>query len=195
MSCAAPLTAQAPTPPPVPPTPFMPSMPYDRHPMHHLRHREPHEDLVGLLGLAFVLVAVSAVFAWNANLPTEIQQWSRIVSAQNTILVRPPEGIILSAAWFFTAMGLFEILSGVLRWALRWRHLRVAARFLAAVGNLVFASLLFLYSAHSISGLMMGAILSGAVGMFLMIYVTLGLYWSSVRPVPPPAPVQPPTRQ
>lgn len=195
MSCASPLMAFAPSAAPVPPMPVAPPMPFERHPMHHLRHREPHEDLVGLLGLAFVLVAVSAVFAWNANLPSELQRWTQMVSAANTIFIRPPEGIILSAAWFFTAMGLFEILSGGLRWALRWRYLRVAGRFLAAVGNLVFASLLFLYSAHTISGLMMGAILAGTVGMFLMIFVTLGLYWSSARPAPAPAPVQPPTRQ
>ncbi len=195
MSCASPLMAPAPAAPAAAPTPPMPPMPFERHREHHLRHRDPHEDLVGLLGLAFVLVAVSAVFAWNANLPVELQQWTRIASDQNTVFTRPPEGIIVSAAWFFTAMGAFEFLAGGLRWALRWRYLRVAGRFLAAVGDLVFASLLFLYAARTISGLMMGAILSGTVGMFLMIYVVLGLYWSAARPTPPPAPVQPPIRQ
>ncbi len=188
MSCAAPLAASAPMPAPgytAPPAPF---------PRHEHRHRQPHEELVGLLGLAFVLVAVSAIFAWNANLPAQLQEWSRIVSANNTVFVRPPEGIIVSAAWFFTVVGLFEIVAAALRWALRWTYLRVAGRTLSAVGDLVFAALLFLYSARTISGLMMGAILAGTVGMLLFIFVTLGLYWTTARPMPRASPVQPPTQ-
>lgn len=191
MSCASPLATTMPTPGPAPfvPAPLAPPFPP------RFRHHEPHQDLIGLLGLAFVLVAVSAIFAWNANLPTELQRWSQIVSAQNTIFVRPPEGVILSAAWFFAIVGLFELVAGSVRWALRWTYLRVAGRFLSAVGDLVFASLLFLYSARTISGLMLGAILAGAVGMLLLIFVTLGLYWTSARPLPRGAPVQPPTRE
>ncbi len=189
MSCALPLTVSAPRPAaayPAPPSPYL---------RHEHRHRQPHEELVGLLGLAFVLVAVSAIFAWNANLPSELQEWSRIVSVNHTVFVRPPEGIIVSAAWFFTIVGLFELVAAALRWALRWTYLRIAGRTLSAVGDLVFASLLFLYSAHTISGLMMGAILAGTVGMLLFIFVTLGLYWTTARPMPRVSPVQPPTQQ
>lgn len=189
MSCASPLTVSAPTPTTAYPAP--PAPPYVPRP----RHRQPHEELVGLLGLAFVLVAISAVFAWNPNLPTELQEWGRIVSANNTVFVRPPEGVIVTAAWFFTIVGLFEIVAAALRWALRWTYLRVAGRFLSAVGDLVFAVLLFLYSAHTISGVMLGAILAGTVGMLLVVFVMLGLYWTTARPMPRPASVQPPTRQ
>lgn len=195
MSCAWPLGAPTPAPGAAPMTaPGSPAPSYPVPPQHR-RHRQPHEDLVGLLGLAFVLVAVSAIFAWNANLPAELQQWSAIVSRNNTIFVRPPEGVIVSAAWFFTIVGLFEIVAACLRWALRWTYLRVAGRVLAGVGDLVFASLLFLYSARTLSGLMMGAILAGTVGMLLFIFVTLGLYWTSARPMPRTSPVQPPTQQ
>ncbi len=187
MSCASPLTVSTPVaaapPPAVPPPP----------PRH--RHREPYEDLLGLMSLAFVLVAVSAVFAWNTNLPAELQEWSRLASVHNTIFVRPPEGVILSAAWFFAAVGIFEFVAAGLRGVLRWTPLRVAGRVLSGVGDFVFASLLFLYSARTIGGTFLLAVLAGAVGVLLIIYVTLGIYWASARTSPHPETVPPPTQQ
>lgn len=186
MSCASPLAAPAPmTAAPPPPAPALPRP----------RHREPHEDLVGLLSLAFVLVAVSAVFAWNTNLPAELQEWGRLASVHNTVFVRPPEGIIASAAWFFVAVGIFEFVAAGLRGLLRWMPLRVAGRVLSGVGDLVFASLLFLYAGRTISGAFLLAVLAGSVGVLLMVYVILGIYWASIRGAPRPETVQPPTRQ
>lgn len=184
MSCASPLTAPQ-APPPVPPPPIAPPV----------RRKHPHEDFLGLLSLAFVLIALSVVFAMNTNLPTDLKDWSLLVSTHNTILIRPPEGIILSAAWFFGVVGALEFINAALRWAFRWTPLRAASRALSGVGDLAFASLLLMYSARTISGTFLVAALVGIVGVLLLIYVTLGIYWASVRPSPQPQAAPPPTRQ
>ncbi len=150
---------------------------------------------MGLLGFAFFLFAVATVFAMNTNLPAELQDWTQRVSTHNTIFIRPPEGVIVSAMWFFVIMGVLEFVGASLRWALRWTHLRVAGRALSGVGDLVFAALLSLYSARTISSTFAVAVLAGTVGVLLMMYVSLGILWSSARPLPPPEPVQPPTGQ
>lgn len=186
MSCASPLAAPAPQAPPgyAAPPPPPPA-----------RHRQPHEDIVGLLSLAFVLIAVSVVFGLNANLATELRDWTRLVTERNTIFLRPPEGIIVSAAWFFAVMGVFEFIAAGLRWALRWTSLRVVGRVLSGAGDLVLSALLLLYAAKTIAGTFLIAVLAGAVGVLLMVYVTLGIYWSSARGASRPEAVQPPARQ
>ncbi len=192
MACATPLAPQAPEAPPPPPAP--PSYPPPFVPR-LLRYRQAHEDLVGLFGLAFFLVAVSVAVAVNPNLGSDLQAWTRLVSSQGTVFVRPPEGIITSAAWFFAVVGVFEFLAAAVRGVLRWQALRVAGRVLAGVGDLVFSALLFLYSARTIAGTFLIAVLAGAVGVLLMVYVTLGMYWSTARYAPRPEAVQPPARE
>lgn len=188
MSCATPLTPVAPAPPASPYPAVAPLPP-------HRRHRQPHEDLIGLLGLAFVLAAVSVAFAVTPSLPAQLQEWARTVSTSQTVFVRPPEGVIVSAAWFFAAVGVFELIAAGLRWSLRWTHLRVTGRLLAGAGDLIFAALLFLYSAKTISGPFLIAILAGSVAVLLMIFVVLGLYWASARVPVRAETVEPPARQ
>ena len=186
MSCASPLApgvAPAAQPSVVPPPPPP-----------RLRHKEPHEDIIGLASFAFVLIALATAFALNTNLWADLSQWGHQISTHNTPFIRPPEGVILSAAWFFAVVGVLEFAAAAMRFALRWTYLRVAGRVLSGAGDLVFASLLFLYSAKTISGTFLIAILAGAVGVLLLIYVTLGIYWASARGIPRPEPVPPPAQ-
>lgn len=150
---------------------------------------------MGLVSLAFVLIAVSIVFAQNPNLVTDLQGWFHLISTRNTVFVRPPEGAIVSAAWLFGIVGVLEFVAAGLRWALRWTPLRVAGRVLSGFGDLVLSALLFLYSSRTISGTFLIAVLAGAVGVLLLVYVTLGIYWASARGAPRPEAVQPPARQ
>ncbi len=188
MSCATPLT---PTVPAAPASPYPAVAP----PPLYRRHRQPHEDLIGLLGLAFVLAAVSVAFAVTPTLPAQLQEWTQSVSASQTVFVRPPEGVIVSAAWFFVAVGLFEFIAAGLRWSFRWTRARVTARILAGAGDLIFAALLSLYSSKTISGPFLIAILAGSVAVLLMIFVVLGLYWASARASVRPGTVEPPAQQ
>ncbi len=191
-ACAAPQTPQA-SPPPVAPTaPPIPPPP----PPVQLRHpRQPHEEFVGLLGFAFFLVAVAVVFSQNPNLFDGIRRWTEIVSASGTIFVRPPEAVIVSAAWFFGVIGMFEFVSAFIRWSLRWLPLRAASRVLSGVGDLIFAVLLLRYADRAISGGFLIMVLVGVLAALLMVYVTLGMYWSNARvyvgipaPYPPSRP-------
>ena len=150
---------------------------------------------MGLVGLAFVLIAVSFVVAENPNLVGDLRDWTQLVSSHGTVFLRPPEGIILSAAWFFGVVGVLEFVAAALRWGLRWTPLRAAGRVLAGAGDLVFAALLLLYSARTITGTLLIAVLAGAVGVLLLLYVSLGLYWSSTRVAPRPEAVRPPSRE
>lgn len=193
MSCGSPLSTEAsqasappmPLPPP-PPPPLAPPW---------ARHRQPHEDVVGLVSLAFVLVALSFALAQNPNLVADMGQWFHLIATHNTPFVRPPEGVIVAAAWFFGIIGVLEFVAAGLRGALRWTPLRVAGRVLSGFGDLVFSALLVLYSARTITGTLLIAVLAGTVGVLLLVYVTLGLYWSSMRGVPRPESVEPPARQ
>lgn len=155
----------APPPPPPPPT----------------RYRQPHEEFVGLLSFAFFLTAVAVVFGLNPNLVTDLRLWTQIVSDHHTVFVRPPDPVLVSAAWFFGVMGVLEFVNAGVRWALRWTPLRSAGRVLSAVGDLMFASLLQLYAIGSITGAFLVTILVGVLAVLLMIYVTLGIYWSNAR--------------
>lgn len=176
-SCAAPLT---PTETPAPAAPVAPAPPPPP-PIYVDRRRQPHQEFVGLMGFAFFLVAVAIVFAQNPNLFEGLRQWTDLVSVNHTVLVRPPEAIILSAAWFFGAMGVFEFVSAFLRWSLRWLPLRVASRILSGIGDLLFAALLLRYADRGISGGFLITVLVAVFAAMLMIYVTLGMYWSRGR--------------
>jgi uncharacterized protein YacL len=161
-----------------------------------LRHRhQPYEQFLGLLGFAFFLIAVAAVFALNPNLWEGLRQWNQIVVANNSILIRPPDAVIVSAAWFFGIMGVFEFVSAILRWSFRWLRLRAVSRILSGVGDLVFAALLLRYADRAISGALVITVLVGVFAALLMIYITLGVYWSQGRFLPWMASPQPPMRQ
>ena len=189
-SCGAPQVPEVVSPPVPPDAPVPPPPPTV------LRHRhQPYEQFLGLLGFAFFLFAVAVVFALNPNLWEGLRQWNQLVTANNTVLIRPPDTVIVSVAWFFAIMGVFEFISAFLRWSLRWLRLRAASRILTGVGDLIFAALLLRYADRAISGAFVITVLVGVFAALLMIYITLGVYWSASRRVPwTPAP-QPPMRQ
>ena len=175
-SCATPLPEAAPSPPTVPAI-AAPPVP----PPPPARHRQPHEEFVGLLGFAFFLIALAVVFGLNPNLISDLRVWSQLASDNHTIFVRPPDAVITSAAWFFGVMGVLEFVAAAIRWALGWTPLRSAARALSGVADLMFSALLFLYAARSLSGTFLVSVLVGVFAILLIIYVTLGVYWSTPR--------------
>lgn len=188
-SCAAPQTPQT-SPPPV--TPVMPALPPPPPPR---RPRQPHEDLFGLLSLAFFLLAVAVVFYLNPNLVEGFRQWTAGIAAKGTIFFRPPEAVIVSAAWFFGIVGVLEFVAAFLRWSFRWLPLRAVAPLLEGVGDLSFTVLLLGYASRAISSGFVITVFIGVLAALLMIYVTLGVYWSAGRGFSWTPEPQPPTRQ
>ncbi len=179
-SCAAPQTPEA-TPPPVAPTAPLPPPPP---PPPAWRPHQPYQPFVGLLGLVFFLVAVAVMLSQNPSFFDGIRQWTQIVTPANTVFVRPPDPIIVSAAWFFGAIGAFEFVLAFVRWSLRWLPLRSASRILSGVGDLIFAVLLLRYADRAISGGFLITVLVGVFAALLTVYVTLGVYWSAGRHYP-----------
>jgi hypothetical protein len=180
-SCATPLTREAAGAPVAPSAVPLPPPPGPRP-----RHRQPHEEFVGLLGFAFFLVALAVVFGQNPNLINDFRAWSQLASDSHTVFVRPPYAVIVSAAWFFGVMGFLELVAAGIRWGLAWTPLRSAGRALSGVGDLMFAALLVLYASRSITGTFLITVLVGVFAVLLMIYVTLGIYWSTPRAFPRP---------
>ena len=190
-SCAAPQVPQATTPPATPAAPFPPPPPQ----LIPRPRLQPYEHFLGLLGFAFFLLAVAVVFGLNPSLIDGFRQWSHLVTVNNTIFVRPPDSVIVSAAWFFVIMGVFEFVSGFLRWSLRWLRLRAVSRVLTGIGDVIFALLLLRYADRAISGALVITVLVGVFAALLMIYITLGVYWSTARRVAWVPSPEPPTRQ
>lgn len=151
--------------------------------------------MLGLLGFAFFLLAVAVAFGLNPNLIQDFGRWFESMSTYHTPFVRPPDALIVSAAWFFGVIGVLELVAAGLRWSLRWMPMRALSRALSGVGDLIFAALLLLYADRGISGGFLITILVGVVAALLMIYVTMGIYWSSGRAAPVPSTVEPPARQ
>jgi hypothetical protein len=147
------------------------------------------------MGFAFFLLAVAVAFGQNPGLLQDFQRWFQLISSHNSFFVRPPDALIVSAAWFFGVIGALEFVSASLRWGLRWTRMRTLSRILSGIGDLTLAVLLLGYADRSFSGGVLITVLVGVVAAMLMIYVTLGFYWSSARSSPWPSAVQPPARQ
>ncbi len=150
---------------------------------------------MGLLGFAFFLAAVAVAFAQDSNLISDFGRWFQDMSTYHTAFVRPPDALIVASAWFFGVMGVFEYISGVVRSSLRWPRLRAISRALTGTADLIFAALLLRYADRAISGGFLITVLVGVAAAMLMIYVTLGIYWSTPRARPWAAGVEPPARQ
>ena len=167
MSCGAPLVPMAAA---VPATQgvFTPPPPSYRH----------EHDRFGIVGLAFFLLSIGVIFAANPNLASELRLWT---SDWTTLgpLVRPPQGVITSAALFFAVEGVLMFVLAWIRVALRDRRMRATSTALQGIGDLVFAYLLVLYADRLIGGPFVIAVLAGVVGALLMIWVSLGLYWNA----------------
>lgn len=121
-------------------------------------------------------------FAVDPNLISDFSRWFQAMSTSHTIFVRPADALIVCSAWFFGTVGALEFVAAALRWSLRWPHLRAVARVMSGTVDLVFAALLLQYADRAISGAFLIMVLVGVAAAFLMIYVTLGFYWSWGRP-------------
>ncbi len=121
-------------------------------------------------------------FAVNPNLISDFGRWFQAMSTSHTIFVRPADALIVCSAWFFGTIGALEFVTAALRWSLRWPRLRAVSRVMSGVADLIFAVLLLRYADRAISGAFLIMVLVGVVAALLMIYVTLGFYWSWGRP-------------
>jgi len=137
-------------------------------------------DFVGLFGVAFFLLVVGVVFYLNQNLLTEIRRWWDQILAGGTAF-RPPEGLIISAAWFWGLLGISSFGIAFLRWAFTRSRIRTFGAFLAGIGMIAFAFFLNRYSLRALSGSLVISLEAAVLAALLFIYIGSGLYWTSAR--------------
>ncbi len=184
-SCGVAVAGTMPVPAPtlVPPPPYPPPPP----PAWWTWPREKGPDFMGLVGLAFFLFVVGFVFYANQNLGTDLRIWSDR-AVRNGLFTRPPEGVITSAVLFFFLLGITSFITAALRVAVGRHRFRALADVLGGVGLVLLSFLLSLYANHTISGQLVLATFAAVLGILLLIYISLGIYWSWMRRVPKPGP-------
>ena len=143
-----------------------------------LRDRDP--DFVGLIGVAFFLLTVGIVFTLNGNILNDFRAWYDGIQA-NSLLVRPPDGIIASGELFFALLGLSNFLTAGLRWILDRNRFGALARVFAGSGFVVLTLLLTRYAVRAASGQLIISLWTAVLGALLVTYIAIGLYWTSSR--------------
>lgn len=178
VSVVQPTPESAPAAPPPPPPPPPSGWP---------RPKEKGPDYIGLVGLAVFLFVVGLVFYVNPGLGADLRIWADR-AARDGPFIRPPDGVITSAILFFFLMGISSFATAALRFAARRHRFRALSDSLGGVGLVILAFLLSLYADRRISGQLVLATWVAVLGLLLLIYVSLGIYFSWVRHVPSPAP-------
>ncbi|MCI4371168.1 MAG: DUF835 domain-containing protein [Thermoplasmata archaeon] len=157
------------------------------------RTPERQPDFVGLIGIAFFFLTVGIVFTLNANLLNDMRTWWDSLVA-NGLFVRPPDGIITSGILFTALLALSNYLTSGLRWILDRNRFGALARVFAGIAFVSLAALLWRYSLRAVSGQLVISIWTAILGGLLVVYIAIGLYWSTARRRRAPAPIaQPPS--
>ncbi len=139
--------------------------------------RGASKDSLDLVGLAFLLLIVGVVFIANPNLIGDASGWvGEMVEAR--VLMRPPDPFIGSAILFFALVGLSDFGVASLRFSVGRGRLRILADVLAGVGLLAFAYFLTLYANQAIPSQVVLAAEATVVGVLLLVYIILALYWA-----------------
>jgi len=142
--------------------------------------RERAPDFVGLIGVAFFLLIVGIVFTLSGSILNDFRAWYYGIQA-NSLLVRPPDGIIASGELFFALLGVSNFLTAGLRWILDHNRFGALARVLAGSGFVVLALLLTRYAVRAASGQLIISLWTAVLGALLVTYIAIGLYWPSNR--------------
>jgi hypothetical protein len=94
--------------------------------------------------------------------------------------------VITSAVLFFFLSGVSAFVTAALRLVIGRRRYRAMSDVFSGIGAVIFAFLLSLYANFTISGQLVLATEAAAVGILLLVYISLGMYWSWMRHLPRP---------
>jgi len=127
------------------------------------------KDYLGLLSFGTFILVVGIVFLANPNLVSDFRLWIEEM-ANRQDLVRPSEGLIISAVIFFGLIGLSDFfMAGVRLWITKSRR-RVSVDILSGVALVFFAYLISLYGSRVLGWQMVLAIEAVAVGLLVILY-------------------------
>lgn len=137
-------------------------------------------DVIGFVSFALFLLIVGIVIAANPGIFGDLRDWLEPMIARGAFL-RPPEALIGSAILLFALSGFSGLFTATLRAAVERRKTKALSDALSAVGGLVFAYLLTYYQSRGLSAAQVLAIEVAVVGMLLIAYIVLAVYWLGVR--------------
>jgi hypothetical protein len=126
-------------------------------------------DYLGLISLGMLLFAVAIVFLENPFLVSDFRLLIERITNEG-ILIRPPRGLITSAAIFFVLIGLSGFIKAATRLRIAKLSGRVFADVFAGLALVLFAYLITLYGSHLITWLLTLAIEAAACGILLVLY-------------------------
>ena len=127
------------------------------------------KDYSGLISFGFFIIAVGIVFTMNPGVFSDFGTWVSTMSSQKTF-VRPPEGLLTGAMWFFGIMGVSDFATAGFKLVLGKGWRRVLSDALAGVAMILFAYLINLYSNRSITWQTVFATEAVAVGLLVVLY-------------------------
>ncbi len=151
------------------------------------RDRSP--DFVGLFGLAFFLLIIGIVFYLNQDLLTQLRNWGDQI-LKGRLLFRPPEGVLTSAAVFWSLIGVANFIIAGLRWWIRRSKIQTLGSTLTGIGSVSLGYLLYRYSLRDLSGSQVVSFEAAIIAILLFVYIGFGLYWSAARRRPAVAGVE-----
>src|SRR5438874_8112905 len=180
--CGSLLPDHASAPTPAAPAPTAPSAASALRPMPAAARAFPERrpDFVALIGVAFFLLILGLVFTLNTNLLNDFRSWWDLI-VPGGLFVRPPDGIVRSGLLFFALLALSNFITSGLRWVLDRNRFGALARVLAGLGFVSVALLTWRYSLRAVSGSLVVSIWTAILGMLLVIYIAVGLYWVRTR--------------
>ena len=127
------------------------------------------KDYSGLVSFGFFIIAVGIVFTMNPGVFSDFGAWVGSMVSQESF-VRPPEGLLTGAMWFFGIMGVSDFATAGFKLAVGKGWRRVLSDALAGVALILFAYLINLYSNQSITWQTVFAIEAVAVGLLVVLY-------------------------
>jgi len=130
---------------------------------------ERRRDYSGLVSFGIFLLAVGVVFIVNPRVISEFSSWVRQL-ANEKILMRPPQGLIVVATVFFCLTGLSNFLVAGIRLFTYGTRRRVFSDVLSGIALASFSYLIYLYGKYAITWQMVLAIEVIVCGLLIILY-------------------------
>jgi len=130
---------------------------------------ERRRDYSGLVSFGIFLLIVGTVFIVNPNLISEFRFWVMQL-ANEKILVRPPQGLIVAATVLFSLTGLSNFLVAGIQLFTYGARRRVLSDALSGVALVSFSYLIYLYGAYAVTWQMVLAIEVMVCGLLIILY-------------------------
>lgn len=122
-----------------------------------------------LFFLGFFLLIIGIIFSLTPDILVAFQLWIKQMVYNRTV-IRPPESIIVSAAIFFSLIGLSNFFKAFLIIVIYKNKRRFVSNILSGAALALFAYLIDLYGGYSITWQMVLGIEAVAIGMFVILY-------------------------